>query len=447
MVYSKPHQIGTIFQKEGILISPSISMEDITNIISNTPYDVSITQERLNLTNKFRTSLFPWRGQFSPEFVEILLDQYSQSSDTILDPFVGSGTTLFEAARKGLKCYGVEINPSAIAMAKTAQFANIALLDRKAVIKDAEAFVDKYLAHFNVDLFSYQNEDYNHVQHFDYSEDEVLRKLVQEASKDPLIQNFITNVFIRYMNYHTPRTPRDFFRALREHTKIVMNIPYSKEECQIFHCDARSIPLADGSIDLIITSPPYINVFNYHQNNRPAMELIGWDLLNIAKSEIGSNRKNRQNRFLTVIQYALDMLDTLIEMRRLLNPNGRAIVVVGRESSVRGTSLKNGILVASLALGGAGLRLEAFQERSFTNKFGESIYEDILHFVPSSEAVKGGDIARSIAIWSLDQTIRSDEQVNFEILDAKKRANTVQKSPIFDISASLYRNIGLVSEK
>ncbi|MGH2506220.1 MAG: DNA methyltransferase, partial [Ktedonobacteraceae bacterium] len=117
MAYIESPKIGTILQKKNILISPSNSIDDIINSISDVPYDTSITSERLNLTNKSRTSLFPWRGQFSPELVEVLLDQYSQSSYTILDPFVGSGTTLFEAARKGFKCYGSEINPSAIEMA------------------------------------------------------------------------------------------------------------------------------------------------------------------------------------------------------------------------------------------------------------------------------------------------------------------------------------------
>ncbi len=439
MVYSEPRQKSTILHEDAILTS-SISVEDIIRKVTGAPHDLSIPQERLNLANKFRTSLFPWRGQFSPELVEILLDRYSQSGDVILDPFVGSGTTLFEAARKGLKCYGVEINPSAVEMAQTSQFANVALIDRKAAIRDAEAFFEKHLLPFSIDLFSYQIENSGITQDFNSSQDEIFRELIQEAHGDSLIHNLIVNAIMRYMSYREPRTRTDFFRALQEHAKVVANIPSCKEECKVFHCDARSIPLSDGAVDLIITSPPYINVFNYHQNNRPTMELIGWDLLNIARSEIGSNRKNRQNRFLTVIQYALDMLDVLVEMRRLLSSKGRAIVVVGRESNVRGTSFKNGILVAALALGGAGFHLEALQERKFTNKFGETIYEDILHLVPSfSNDIQTTDIARSIAIWSLDQANISDEQVKIEISDAKRRADTVQKSPIFDVSAASYR--------
>lgn len=436
MVYSEIRQPGRAFSKDCDLRPSLISLEELITKVHHTPYDISIPQESLDLANKFRTSLFPWRGQFSPELVEILLDRYSQPGDVILDPFVGSGTTLFEAVRKGLRCYGVEINPSAIEMAKTAQFANIALNERKTIIRTVEALVERCLCPFNEGLFFSQAENDGQSLDFTSSQEKIFRNLVQDTSKDFFIQNFIINIIIRYMNYRSPCIPKDFFRAVQEHARIVESIPLSKEECKVLHCDARSITLADDSIDLIITSPPYINVFNYHQNNRPAMELIGWNLLDIAKSEIGSNRKNRQNRFLTVIQYALDMLDALIEMRRLLKPAGRAIIVIGKESSIRGVSLRNGMLVALLALGGAGFHLESLQKRKFVNKFGETIYEDILHLTPDPHSfVHGSNVAKSLAIWSLDQAVSSDKQVNLEILSAKKRADLVQKSPLFGISA------------
>lgn len=165
------------------------------------------------------------------------------------------------------------------------------------------------------------------------------------------------------------------------------------------------------------------------------MELVGWNLLAIAKSEIGSNRKNRQNRFLTVVQYALDMLDALHEMRRLVCQDGRVILVVGRESNVRGVSFNNGLLVAALAVGGAGYHLETRQERKFKNKFGDIIYEEILHLVPTSESdILGDEFARSVASWFLLKASQSadDEQVCMEALDAHEHARNVPKSPLFN---------------
>ena len=47
-------------------------------------------------------------------------------------------------------------------------------------------------------------------------------------------------------------------------------------------------------------------MFNYHQKYRRSVEALDCNILAIARSEIGSNRQNRGNRFLTVIQYCLD---------------------------------------------------------------------------------------------------------------------------------------------
>lgn len=443
---------NTSAQASNVVVSVTNSVAKLIEKIESVPYDSSfIPQQSLDLANKFRTSIFPWRGQFSPELVELFLNKYAQNTSVILDPFAGSGTTLFEAARKGLTCYAIEINPSAIEMARTAQFTNLPLADRKSVIQIAEALAEECIHPFTWDLFSYQNHEQPPEQLFCDSAEISFRTMLRRAESKPLVYNILANSIIRYMNYSPPHVETDFLRALQEHARIIKSLPYSKRECKVFHADARAIPLPDATIDLIITSPPYINVFNYHQNNRPAMELIGWDLLDIAKSEIGSNRKNRQNRFLTVVQYTLDMLDVLKEIRRLLRPDGRVILVVGRESNIRGLSFKNGMLVAAIALGGAGFHLETRQERKFKNKFGEIIYEDILHLVPISvfdSLVAGNDFARSLAKWCLlEASKNADEQVRKEALEAKERASTVQKSPIFKLSATHYQVSGILKEE
>ena len=87
-------------------------MEDILEEIETLEYDKqTIKQEYLDLDGKTRKSLFSWRGQFSPQLVEVLLGTYARTDSMILDPFAGSRTTLFESARKKLTCYAAEINP------------------------------------------------------------------------------------------------------------------------------------------------------------------------------------------------------------------------------------------------------------------------------------------------------------------------------------------------
>lgn len=86
------------------------------------------------------------RGQFSPEFIELMLTEYTCSDSVVADPFVGSGTTLFEAARKSLTCFGAEINPAAVVMARTVRFVNLKLLERKSYIRAAQTIIEKHLS-------------------------------------------------------------------------------------------------------------------------------------------------------------------------------------------------------------------------------------------------------------------------------------------------------------
>lgn len=90
----------------------------------------TIEQSLLNITNKVRSNLFSWNGQFSPQFVESLLNQFANTQDVVVDPFAGSGTTLYESARKNIQAYGIELNPSAYHMAKIYELANKDLSER-----------------------------------------------------------------------------------------------------------------------------------------------------------------------------------------------------------------------------------------------------------------------------------------------------------------------------
>lgn len=419
------------------MLQTPLSIMQALDRFDSVPYDrESIPQQQLDLANRLRTSLFPWHGQFSPELVELLLRRYAvqgSRATVVHDPFVGSGTTLFECARQGLTCYAAEINPAAVLMSSTAHFVNVPRTEREACIRCAEAIARTHIEPLVYDLFTYQSHATPPSYRAGPSMEETLASMLQEATVDPLVYNLLANAVLRYVGREHKDGVQEFQRAFREHVIIVETLPYSDRPCRVYHADAREIPLPDASVDLIITSPPYINVFNYHQNSRPAMEMMGWDMLHVARSEIGSNRKNRQNRFLTVVQYALDMLGVLRGMRRLLRPFGRAVIIVGRESRVRGVSFENGRLVAALATGGAGFSLISKQERKFRSKFGEIIYEDILHLVPEAAGVcQSEGYARSVAELVLSEAATTAVgPVRGEILDAAGRVGFVEKSPLF----------------
>ena len=164
------------------------------------------------------------------------------------------------------------------------------------------------------------------------------------------------------------------------------------------------------------------------------MELLDREPLRIARSEIGSNRKHRGNRFLTVIQYALDMSECFVEMHRTLKPGATAIVVVGRESRVRGVRFLNGALLAEVATQCAGFAIAQWEARSFTNRFGVVIVEDVLTLTPARAPLLPNareSIARAAAVARLSQGMSADPAVRQDIAEAIGNSHAVKQSPLY----------------
>jgi len=217
--------------------------------------------------------------------------------------------------------------------------------------------------------------------------------------------------------------------------KIILEVPVSDKEIKVDMGDARQLNLTSNTATLLITSPPYINVFNYHQKYRRSVEALGYDVLAIAKNEFGSNRKNRGNRLLTVIQYCIDMSLSLKEAVRVCQPNARMIYVVGRESNVLGYSFCNSELIYNIATEIFELPFMLRQERVFKNRFGQMIFEDILHFQNDKKNLLLDDEliierARSIATRMLKEKAKMmPESKNIEfIFEAIDKAEKVNKS-------------------
>jgi 16S rRNA G966 N2-methylase RsmD len=379
----------------------------------------------LDLETRVRTNLFPWRGQFSPGLADILLSTYAATGDLVLDPFAGVGTTLVEAARMQLPCTGTEINPAAVAMAETVMFIPLRRQQREEVLQRVQRLFNQVFES-HLPLFRQPTAQEPVVAR--------LTHLAQEPGLDQYERNILTNVLIRVADIENEANcdTDAVYRAFSQHLHIVEDLPYAAQEYRVENCDARQLPLADATVDFVLTSPPYINVFNYHQNNRRPMELLGWDLLHVAKSEFGSNRKHRGNRFLTVIQYCLDMHAALLELRRVMRPASRAIFVVGRESCIRGVSFQNGLLVSALAEL-AGFTLKLRQERKFKNKFGAMIYEDLLHFTPTDKRMGGKSEALSLAVEELKHRLALDLKADIasDIRAAIAASSEVTTSPLY----------------
>lgn len=390
----------------------------------------NISQELLNIENKNRSNIFSWKGQFSPQFVEVLLKRYSKEDSIIFDPFLGSGTVISEASKLGLQAYGTEINPSAYTLSSLYQFINILPTQRQEIIDIFFNKLNEKLPDNSLPLFN--NIDEN------YSSEEMKSKIFnlgQSFSDSALLKSFYEALII-FLDFDNKKLDiSNIHNQSNKLSSLILNLPYSEKKIKIYHADSRQTPLKDSSVNFVITSPPYINVFNYHQQYRKSAEFLGWNILEIAKSEIGSNRKYRSNRFLTVIQYCLDIALTFQEILRVCTPNSRIIFVVGKQSNIQGVSFFNGELVAQIGYQILGLDLVLRQEREFMNRFGKIIKEDILHFYSKKIEAETFNLkqVKQLAINFLELAyLNANSDIKNHIKSAINMIDKVNPSPYYN---------------
>ena len=407
-------------------------MSLLAGIYAETPLNTSeIPQADLNIANKSRSNPLRWNGQFSPQLVQVLLDHYATPESVLFDPFLGSGTVLLEAGLAGLSASGTEINPAAVTLAQTYKCINVPVELRRVHVREISKLLQR---EFLQALPLFQDPG----QKPDRQDAEAIKSRLVELllAVEVRLQYQLLESLIVLLDFYQPDLSADkVFTVWKKLTRLVLGLPFSQQPIAIFHADARETPLPDSSVDLVLTSPPYINVLNYHQQYRASMEALSWNLLRVARSEIGSNRKHRGNRFLTVIQFCLDIAQTFNEMVRVCRSDGRLIFVVGRESMVRRTPFFNGEIVAEVAHRALGLDLILRQERVFLNRFGQSIFEDILHYsLPtSSPGTLFLEPARKVAQDVLEAThSEASDEAKEGIESALANIDKVQPSPIFN---------------
>jgi DNA modification methylase len=397
-------------------------MGHFKGIYSNTPLDRgSIDQNLLNIANKYKSNPLPWNGQFSPQLVQILLNYYSKQTDTVFDPFLGSGTTLLEAGELKRQAYGTEINFAAVCLSKIYELINADFPERIVLLNEFENLLIKYGIIYS-DFFDNNDSDIT----------ANIKKLISKYSSSKY--KILLDCFIILIDFYKNNFSAKWLEMKWHKVKtLVKSLPVSTKKIQTLQEDARETSLENSLVDFIVTSPPYINVFNYHQQYRSSAEHLNGSVLPSAKAEIGSNRKNRSNRFNTVTQYCIDMSIVFNEMNRICKNGSRVIFILGRESRVMKTAFFNGEIVSEIAHECCNMNLINRQERVFINRYGMHIYEDILHF-ESTKKKNGNAVesARNIAEKALKSVISATPAESVaDLQDALDRITDIQPSDIF----------------
>lgn len=348
----------------------------------------------------------------------IALDALDGATESlrVLDPMVGSGTVLAVAREKGHRAFGRDLDPLAVLLARVwtravdvdgvrqrgseildrakNQFRTIRLRDcyPQGADEETRAFIrfwfDDYarrqLASLATVIRRVRNPEYRDVLWCAFS-----RLIITKSAGASLAMDLSHSRPHRKFE-RAPVKPFNQFEAAVE--MVVSNCPSHRSPRRGFSTvvkigDARKLEIESGSIDLVLTSPPYLNAIDYMRCSKFSLVWMGYnirELRTIRKSSIGTEAASHDSEVLRssaalirnlrlrpqlsprdnalLARYTHDMNRALAETARVLRGSGRAVYVVG-DSRVRGTFVRNSQIVKRVAEG-HGLILQSEVQRT-----------------------------------------------------------------------------------
>jgi hypothetical protein len=87
---------------------------------ASTDYSFISRKNRTRSVNQYLTHwIYPYKGKYHPQMIRAALNIIGlEAGETVLDPFVGSGTTALEAQLLGVNCIGLDASPLCILQSK-----------------------------------------------------------------------------------------------------------------------------------------------------------------------------------------------------------------------------------------------------------------------------------------------------------------------------------------
>jgi len=171
---------------------------------------------RAGVTNYSVHGVGEYPTKIRPLVIAKILERFSEPGDVILDPFCGSGTVAVEAKLQGRHSVNYDVNPKAVELTRT----KLQRLDRAEM-------------------------------------DAAIKFLIQEATR----QKGNTSKKYEIVNLEKEiKKLRGRLEELENGNGVI-----NKTEHETAVCDARSLPLNDGSVDAVVTDIPYTGMIEYSE--------------------------------------------------------------------------------------------------------------------------------------------------------------------------------------
>jgi DNA methylase len=291
-----------------------------------------------------------YAGRLHPSIARGAIARWSPAGGVVLDPFCGSGTVLVEGLIAGRRATGIDASPLAVAIARVrtnpldaAKRAALVECARE-IAEDAGTAAKKRI---RPELPRFAAEEMEHFHPHVAFELFTLRALVMDLPEDPVGQALrlcLSSMLVKFMR-SGPAAPRDgaekrIARGLpsRFFADRAAELAAGLEELErrkaarvpparVFLGDARSYPdIKAGSVDLIVSSPPYAGVYDYAEHHAVRFRWLGLPMEDFRRRQLGdravgvgaATKAWREGR-----------RQWLVEMGRVLRAGGAAVLVVG----------------------------------------------------------------------------------------------------------------------
>lgn len=381
-----------------------------------------------------REPVHPFPARMAPGIALAVMSDIDESR--VLDPMMGSGTVLAMARAHGHRAIGFDIDPLAVLISKVWNTA----FDPENIRDQANGVLKSALIEFKnitvADAYP-QRADEETREFLRYWFDGYARRQLAALSfaicalRCETLRATLWCAFSRLiiskqsgasramdLSHSRPHRVFDtapekpFNKFLSSAERIVAN-GISKRarnrgpEPTIKLGDARKLMLPDKSIDLVLTSPPYLNAIDYIRCSKFSLVWMGYsvsDLRKIRAGSVGTEAAQRapldDKEIRSIVEalklrpklddhhqrilgkYIADMRTAISEVGRVLSNEGQAVYVVG-ENTLRGTYIYTSVIVRKLA---------EFAGLSMKSRITRNLPGDRRYMPPPSAGHSGGMI-------------------------------------------------------
>lgn len=322
--------------------------------------DITSSKEEQTGTHGFH----PYFASFNPQIPRKAMKWFTSEGDIVLDPFCGSGTTLVEAKLGNRNSIGIDVNPLAclITKVKTTAIRDKKLLECFNLLNRIKMNINAVHGQLTLSedetLFlqpgipEFRNRDYwfkPHVleelgiikAHILSLENEDLKDFCSVAFSSIVVKVSNQQHETRYKRVDKSIKPYETYEIFK--SKLVQMIKEMKtfnraaypSKCDVYCEDLRhSVAIEDDEVDLIVTSPPYLNAWDYNLYQRFRFFWLDFDHRKFRDLEIGAHLKHSYIDN-SIKKYADDMSLCLKQMFRMLKKSAVCCIVIG-EAFVQG---------------------------------------------------------------------------------------------------------------